>query len=323
MIKYTTWIVLVFILVLPLKAEQIQKADESKPTRRLDAYRDNACIFCHENLPGRLSEIVQEWTQSIHFENKVTCDGCHGGDAHITREQFDNDEAFKNRAHLQRDSNFLILTRSQGTFTGSARGRSLSYFCGKCHANIKEKHLGSPHGDLGSPTCLYCHGQGTHAIQKTNIDIIDTRSRTDGGRCATCHQAATMETVSNIKTILINAEEHLENATQQYTWLKKHQYKNLAMENMFSHSKETLSQLRQTFHSFNMREINNFSSAINDNAELTDQAYNMIFSLTQTKNQQAMIGAFSVLFLLSFAALLLLYRKLFLHSLHWQDSNLH
>ena len=102
------------------------------------------------------------------------------------------------------------------------------------------------------------------------------------------------------------------NATRQYSWLKKHQYKNLAMENMFSHSKETLSQLRQTFHSFNMREINNFSSAINDNAELTEQAHNMIFSLTKTKNQQAIIGALAVLFLLSFAGLLLLYRKMFL-----------
>ena len=314
MMKYLFRIICVLLFVFPLHAEQSPIASESEPTQNLDAYRDNACIACHENLPGRLSEIVQEWTQSIHFENKVTCDGCHGGDAHVTREQFDSDEAFKQRSHLQRDSNFLILTRSQGSFTGSVRGRSISYFCGKCHAHIKEKHLGSPHGDLGSPTCLYCHGQGSHAIATSNIDIIDTRSRTDGGRCATCHQAATMETVSNIKTILVNAEEHLQDATEQYAWLKKHQYKNLAMEKMFSHSKETLSQLRQTFHSFNMREINNFSSAINDNAELTEKTYSMIFSLTKTKNQQVMVGAFAVVFLLSFAGLLLLYPKLFLHS---------
>lgn len=314
MIKQTAWITLVFIFALPLKAEKSQITGEPNPATTLEAYRDNACIYCHENLPGRLSEIVQEWTQSIHFANKVTCDGCHGGDAHLTRDQFDSDEAFKNRAHLQRDNNFLVLTRSQGAFIGSARGRSISYFCGKCHANIKEKHLGSPHGDLGSPTCLYCHGQGSHAIQKSSVDIIDTRPRVDGGRCAACHQAATMETVSTIKTILVNAEEHLKTATQQYVWLKEHQYKNLAMEKMFSHSKETLSQLRQTFHSFNMREINNFSSAINDNAELAEQAHSMIFSLTKTKNQQATIGAFAVIFLLSFAGLLLLYRKLFLHS---------
>lgn len=275
--------------------------------------KDNACVSCHQNLPGKLSGVVEEWKQSIHFQNNVTCDGCHGGDPSVKRDQFDSEEAFKSRSHLHRDREFLLVPRTESLFTSAVRGRAVSYFCGKCHSNIKEKHLGSPHGELGNPTCLYCHGQGSHAIQETRPEIIDVRSRREGGRCATCHRAATMEAVSNIYHIMVNAQLQLENSSKLYDWLEAHSYKNLAMEKMYHHSHETLSQLRQTFHSFNMREINEFASSIGTNAELTQETYNMIESLEIAKARQAKLGIASVTFLLCFAGLLLIYRKKYLH----------
>jgi hypothetical protein len=275
--------------------------------------KDNACVSCHQNLPGKLSSVVEEWKQSIHFQNNVTCDGCHGGDPSVKRDQFDSEEAFKNHSHLHRDREFLLVPRTESLFTSAVRGRAVSYFCGKCHSNIKEKHLGSPHGELGNPTCLYCHGQGSHAIQESRPEIIDVRSRREGGRCATCHHAATMEAVSNIYHIMVNAQLQLENSSKLYDWLEAHGYKNLAMEKMYHHSRETLSQLRQTFHSFNMREINEFASSIGTNAELTQETYNMIESLGMAKTRQAKFTILSVLFLLSFAGLLLIYRKKYLH----------
>ncbi len=278
-----------------------------------NTYKDNACVSCHQNLPGKLSAVVQEWKQSVHFRNNVTCDGCHGGDPSLKRDQFESEEVFKDRSHLQRDREFWLISRTDSLFAGTARGRSVSYFCGKCHSNIKEKHLGSPHGDLGNPTCLYCHGMGSHAIVESNVDIIDARPRSQGGRCATCHRAATMETVSNIYHILVNAQLQLENSTKLYDWLEKQGYKNLAMEKMYHRSRETLSQLRQTFHSFNMREINEFASSIGTNAEFTQETYNLIESLGIVKARQARIGISSVLFLLCFAGLLLVYRKIYLH----------
>jgi hypothetical protein len=277
------------------------------------AYKDNACVSCHQNLPGKLSAVVQEWKQSVHFQNNVSCDGCHGGDPAVKRDQFENEDVFKDRSHLRRDREFLLISRTDSPFTSAARGRSVSYFCGKCHSNIKEKHLGSPHGDLGSPTCLYCHGMGSHAIQESTVEIVDARSRREGGRCATCHRAATMETVSNIYHILVNAQLQLENSSKLYDWLEAHGYKNLAMDKMYHHSRETLSQLRQTFHSFNMREINEFASSIGTNAELTQETYNLIESLEAVKVRQARLGISSVLFLLCFAGLLLIYCKKYLH----------
>lgn len=279
-----------------------------------NAYKDNACLSCHQNLPGKLSLVVEEWKQSIHFRNNVSCDGCHGGDPSVKREQFDNEEVFKNRSHLHRDQEFWLISRTDSLFTSAARGRSVSYFCGKCHSNIKEKHLGSPHGDLGNPTCLYCHGMGSHAIQESTPKIIDVRSRREGGRCAVCHRAATMETVSKIFNILVNAQTQLENSSKLYGWLEEHGYKNLAMEKMYHHSRETLSQLRQTFHSFNMREINESASTIGTNADLTQETYDMVKTLGTVKARQAKLGISSVLFLLSFAGLLLIYRKMYLHG---------
>jgi len=306
-IRLITFVFVSVACFSPIRANE----QESVPEENSPKY--NACIFCHKDLPGKLSGVIEEWKQSMHFKNGVTCDNCHGGDASVNSQQFENSEEFKKRSHLQRDREFFVIDKPDSNFTSSVRGRNVSYFCGKCHAQIKEKHLGSPHGDLGDPTCLYCHGQGSHAIRESNVDIIDTRTRTEGGRCALCHRAATMEAVANIKKTLVDAQQKLNSVTEQYALLEEKGYKNLEMERIYHHSKETLSMLRQTFHSFNMREINNFASAIKENAELTQSTYDMIVSLEQAKVKQAEIGAASVVFLLSFAALLLYYRKKFLH----------
>jgi hypothetical protein len=288
-------------------------ASEQAAATPSDPYKDNACVSCHRNLAGKLSLVVQEWGQSIHFRNNVSCDGCHGGDPSIKREQCDSDEAFKNRSHQQRSRELSLVSRPDEQFTSAVRGRSVSYFCGKCHSLIKEKHLGSPHGNLGNPTCLYCHGQGSHAIQEAHVDIIDLKSHKQGGRCAVCHRAATMETVGQIHGVLVNAEAQLKTASEQYGRLETYGYKNLAMKKMYGHSRETLSQLRQSFHSFNMREINEAASTIKTHAQLTQETYDMIQALEVAKGRQAFIGVLAVLFLLSFAALLLSYRKRYLH----------
>ncbi len=128
-----------------------------------------------------------------------------------------------------------------------------------------------------------------------------------------CHQAATMETVSNIYPIMVNAQLQLKNSAKLYDWLETHGYKDVAMEKMYHHSRETLSQLRQTFHSFNMREINEFAGSIGANADLTQETYTMVESPEIAKARQAKLGISSVLFLWIFGALLVTCRKIYLH----------
>jgi hypothetical protein len=274
-----------------------------------DPYAGNNCVQCHRNQAGRLAEIVDlEWAKSVHFENKVACDGCHGGDASLQRDQFPTEEAFKQAAHLTRNPEFFELRGGESGFVRRARGRSISYFCGRCHTEVMEKHLGSPHGNFGDPSCVFCHGQGSHAIGRASLDIIDTRPRTEGGRCAPCHQAATMKTVADIKELLAKTADRIDASAASFLELEKLGYRNLALGEMHHHTGETHSRLRRVFHSFNMREINELAHSIEAVAQQTDAARDLVVGLHQAQRTQTLVGLGAVVFLLLFAALLLFYK---------------
>lgn len=282
-----------------------------------DPYAQNNCVNCHANLSGRSSEIVElEWKHSVHFAAKVGCDGCHGGNAALRREQFESDEAFKRAAHLERNTDFLITYLNEREFVSETRGRAVSYFCGKCHSDIKEKHLGSPHGDFGDPTCLYCHGQGSHKITQPSPDIIDTRSRAEGGRCSPCHRATTMEAVKRIKEILIKTEDQVKLSTALSADLTKWEYRNLSLEDAQKNAAEVNSQLRQVFHSFNMREINNFATAISDGVDRIQETHDLVERLREQQREQTMVGLAAVLLLLIFSGLMVYYKSSFLDREH-------
>ena len=44
------------------------------------AAQENVCVKCHGSLPGKYGEPVTLWKTSIHAENGVYCNECHGGD---------------------------------------------------------------------------------------------------------------------------------------------------------------------------------------------------------------------------------------------------
>jgi hypothetical protein len=274
---------------------------------------DNACVQCHRDLPGRSSAIVElEWKQSAHYAAGITCDGCHMGNASVRRESFESDEAWKEAAHLERDPAFMFARSADEAFVSTARGREVSYFCGKCHADIKEKHLGSPHGEFGDPTCLYCHGQGSHAITTPTVDLIDDRSRAEGGRCTPCHLASTMVTVSRIKTSLVETEERIRQASTLFEELEGWGYQNLELERLHDDADQVRSKLRQVFHSFNMHEINNFVGEIQLTTDRTVATHDMIRRLRGARSRQAAVGGLVALMLLCFAGLLVYYRHAFL-----------
>jgi hypothetical protein len=279
-------------------------------------------VRCHENLPGRLGQIVNlEWHDSVHYENEVTCDGCHGGDASVTTEQYPTFDGLKQAAHLWRNPEFSLLHDTSQGFVSRARGRSVSYFCGRCHTLIMEKHLGSPHGNFGDPSCLYCHGQGSHAIQPAAVDIIDTRSAAQGGRCALCHEAGTMQTVSSIKETLTEAAARIDSSAEQYRVLEEQMgYKNLSLEAMHHHKEETHSRLRQVFHSFNLREIGELTSSIEAVANQTDYAVDLVASLRSAQQRQTIVGLTSVVFLFAFAGLLVYYKHAFCEGYDKSDA---
>jgi hypothetical protein len=115
-----------------------------------------SCVSCHERQQGALLAPVAAWQQSVHAG--VGCEGCHGGD--LTDER-------------------LAHSPSTG-FVGRPRLREYPYMCGKCHADIRDRHIGSVHGANGLPHCVSCHG--AHAVQRPDPAAIITEAE-----CSKCH----------------------------------------------------------------------------------------------------------------------------------------
>lgn len=139
------------------------------PTAAAAAPKPNACVDCHEKQQGQLLAPVAQWRDSVHGKAGVTCDGCHGGDV--------KDAAM---AHSP-----------TAGFLGRPRLREFPYMCGKCHAEIKDKHLGSVHGANGLPHCVSCHT--AHTVAKPDPEQIITEAA-----CSKCHPFAKAKTAQEM-----------------------------------------------------------------------------------------------------------------------------
>lgn len=140
------------------------------------------CIECHAKMPEKYSLPVKLWRGSIHAENGVFCNGCHGGDP-------------KDAANA--------MSPARG-FLGAPREPAIPAFCGRCHVGVLKDYLASAHGRAlgkGGPTCVTCHGN--HQVVKASLELINEKS------CSRCHsferarviRAAMQETEATIVAI--------------------------------------------------------------------------------------------------------------------------
>jgi len=129
-----------------------------------DAYAQPAekpvCVSCHASQTGRGGRPVALWKNSIHAQNGISCNHCHGGEP--------NDSV-------------NAMSPARG-FLGVPLESAIPAFCGRCHVGIREDYLNSAHGRAlgrGGPTCVTCHG--SHDVAKVTLDIINEQ------RCGSCH----------------------------------------------------------------------------------------------------------------------------------------
>ena len=121
---------------------------------------DIVCITCHSAMPGKYGEPVKLWQGSIHAENGIACNACHGGDP--------NDAA-------------NAMKKERG-FLGAPKYNDVPAFCGRCHVGVLKDYLASGHGRAlatGGPNCVICHGN--HQIVKASLELINEKS------CSRCH----------------------------------------------------------------------------------------------------------------------------------------
>lgn len=118
------------------------------------------CIQCHSAMPEKYSMPVKLWRGSIHAENGIACNGCHGGDP-------------KDAANAM---------KPERGFLGAPREAAIPAFCGRCHVGVLKDYLASAHGRAlgkGGPTCVSCHSN--HLVLKASLELINEQS------CSRCH----------------------------------------------------------------------------------------------------------------------------------------
>ena len=121
---------------------------------------ETVCIQCHGTLPDQLGAPVKLWRTSIHAENGISCNACHGGDPKDAADAM-------NRAH---------------GFLGAPKEAEIPAFCGRCHPGVMKDYLASAHGMMlgkGGPTCVTCHGN--HQVVKASLALINEKN------CTRCH----------------------------------------------------------------------------------------------------------------------------------------
>lgn len=121
---------------------------------------ETVCVQCHATQTGRIAKPVELWRKSIHAENGINCNHCHGGDP------ADADNA---------------MSPARG-FLGKPVETGIPGFCGRCHVGVLKDYLASQHGKKlgkGGPTCVTCHGN--HLVKKASIELINEKD------CSRCH----------------------------------------------------------------------------------------------------------------------------------------
>ncbi len=154
------------------------------PATPATAQAGNTCIQCHRDMGDALAEPVKLSAQDIHFQNGISCTGCHGGDPTKSAP----DEAMSARAG----------------FVGKPARKQIGLLCAKCHsqpdfmrkynpqARVDQysEYLTSVHGkknqagDPNTATCIDCHGHhGIRAVADPNSPVYVTSVAATCGRC--------------------------------------------------------------------------------------------------------------------------------------------
>ncbi len=223
--------------------------------------------------------------------------------------------------HAGPENRACLFSRDGGVSMSRARG--IAYICGKCHAKAAEKHLGSPHGAFGAPSCLFCHGDGRHAIPKSSIDILDTRPRQELGRCSPCHKPTTMNVVTQIRETFEQTLEMIRISTVQFEDLKRMGYRNLALEEMHAHIDDIQRSLREVMHGSDIRAINELARSIKNLAKHTAYDHELVLALQDARQRQTKIALGAAALLLVLVCMLVLYRRAFCQDSSRTDAPLH
>ena len=233
------------------------------------------CIQCHFQLPEKYSQPVKLWRGSIHAENGISCNGCHGGDP-------------KDAANA--------MSPARG-FLGAPKEPAIPAFCGRCHVGVLKDYLASAHGRMlgnGGPTCVTCHGN--HLVVKASLLLINEKS------CSRCHgfERARLirDAMQTTETTVVAIDGRISAFKKIGTDTEKLEKELFAVRNRF-HS---------LFHNVNVELVKMESARIQGELKKIEAALDR---LDDSHRKRKISGAIAVSFMLLFALVLHLLRKTF------------
>jgi hypothetical protein len=208
----------------------------------------DSCVDCHQDdrflvQNSKLYNYYQEWKQSIHAQEGVSCVDCHGGDA---------EKADKKAAHGG--------DLSEGNEASRVNFRNIPSTCGECHEEVYEAYRTSKHAEHlvkdaseeQGPSCVTCDGS-------IDVGVIHVNAVHDS--CARCENE--------------ESDNHPENAERARAILQKflsiHRYYRYIVSRDTSGSKafyDALGHLNEdlalVWHTFDLDEIERRTDAVLD-----------------------------------------------------------
>ena len=236
---------------------------------------ETVCIQCHGSLPDRLGAPVKLWRTSIHAENGISCNACHGGDPKDASD---------------------AMNRSRG-FLGAPKETDIPAFCGRCHPGVLKDYLASAHGKKlgqGGPTCFTCHSN--HAIMKASLTLINEKS------CTRCHS---FERARAIRDAMQQTEGYIVDIDGR---IKGFQAQGVDTDRLGKGLFAIRNRFHTLFHDVNVTRVKAESTQINVELAKLDQELKVI---EQTRAERKTVGAFVIAGALLLAGLFHLMKKTF------------
>lgn len=242
---------------------------------RAEESSEPVCIQCHSKMPEKYSKPVTLWRGSIHAENGISCNGCHGGDP-------------KDAANA--------MNPARG-FLGAPKEPAIPGFCGRCHVGVLKDYLASAHGRMlgrGGPTCVTCHGN--HQVVKASLELISEKN------CSRCHSFERAKTIrgamQETETMITAIDSRITAYRKTGTDTDKLEKELFAVRNRF----HTL------FHNVNVGLVTKESAQIQAELKKIREALDTLDTIQQKRK---VAGAASVSFMLLTALVLHFLRKTF------------
>jgi hypothetical protein len=236
---------------------------------------ETVCIQCHGSLPDKLGAPVKLWRISIHAENGISCNACHGGDP-------------KDAADA--------MNRTRG-FLGAPKEGEIPAFCGRCHPGVMKDYLASAHGRAlghGGPTCVTCHSN--HSVFKASLDLINEKS------CTRCHS---FERARAIRDAMQQTEGYIVGIDRR---IKGFQAQGVDTDRLAKGLFAVRNRFHTLFHDVNVTRVKAESTQINIELGKLDRDLKMI---EEARARRKVVGAFAVAGALLLAGLFHLMKKTF------------